>query len=423
MEFQANTTQISEPNPASAGVATLESVVLGSGKRPRVEAQSLARDAGPMVYHILSETEAFSEHYGGALSRWTANVLREDRHSKIVCPWADETWGFPAERVWALPELKQYVTWAKRLAYRPLFNLRVYLLRKIFRPMCEQFKPGDTVYVANRPDSAVAIEGLCRGRNIRVVLHMHNSHLLSVPRRRLRTLRLNAVVFCSEFLRSEAREHLPSSVRTLVIPSGADESCFYPKVESAREESQVPVVLFVGRLVPDKGVHIFQDALRQLAQKGVPARGRIIGCVEFGRDVESDYLRTLKERKPENVEFGEYVTGEALGDEFRQASIFCCPSVWNEPFGMVNVEAMACGLPVVASAVGGIPEIFRHGGAMLVPGGSVSALADALEILITDPARRKEIAAEGTRSFEGHFRWTAVREQYLKLVETLQERI
>jgi spore coat protein SA len=138
--------------------------------------------------------------------------------------------------------------------------------------------------------------------------------------------------------------------------------------------------------------------------------------------VGSDYLRTLKERKPENVEFGEYVTGETLGDEFRQASIFCCPSVWNEPFGMVNVEAMACGLPIVASAVGGIPEIFRHGGAMLVPGGSVSALADALEILITDPARRKEIAAEGTRSFEEHFRWAVIRDEYMQLVETLQER-
>lgn len=421
-EFQTNATQISEADTRAFGAAAAERIAPEFGKRPRTAAASLSRESSPMVYHVLSETEAFSEHYGGALSRWSANVLREDGRSKIVCPWADQTWGFPANRVVELPELKKYVGWAKRLGRRPLFDLRVYLLRTIFRPLSEQFRSGDTVYVTNRPDSAVALGQLCRGRDIRIALHMQNSHLLSVPKRRLRNLGVDVVVFCSEFLRLEVQPYLPSTQKTLVIPSGADESCFYPGNGQSRMNTKVPVVLFVGRLVADKGVHVFLDAMRQLEQKGITVKGRIVGCVEFGRNVESDYLRILKERKPDNVDFGEYVSGDALGNEFREANIFCCPSVWNEPFGMVNVEAMACRVAVVASAVGGIPEIFREGGAMLVPGGSVAALAEGLEKLIGNPELRERIADEGYRSFEQRFRWQQIRKEYLKLIDSLQER-
>jgi len=108
-----------------------------------------------------------------------------------------------------------------------------------------------------------------------------------------------------------------------------------------------------------------------------------------------------------------------LGDLFRDADIFCCPSVWDEPFGMVNVEAMASQLPVVATRSGGVPEAFFEGGGLVVERGSEYALAQAIETLVTDSTLRFRLAQEGYESFRRNFTWQTVRERYHEIVEQL----
>ena len=83
---------------------------------------------------------------------------------------------------------------------------------------------------------------------------------------------------------------------------------------------------------------------------------------------------------------------------------------------MVNVEAMACGLPVVATQVGGIPEVFRDGGALLVPPNDPPKLAQALSSLLNDPIMRSDLAAEGLASFRKNYRWDVIRSQYEKSI-------
>jgi glycosyltransferase involved in cell wall biosynthesis len=83
---------------------------------------------------------------------------------------------------------------------------------------------------------------------------------------------------------------------------------------------------------------------------------------------------------------------------------------------MVNVEAMASGLPVVATRMGGIPEIFENGGALLVPANDAAAIANAIDRLIMNPAERREISQAGLRSFQARFSWDAVRETYCRLL-------
>jgi spore coat protein SA len=375
----------------------------------------------PKVYHILSETEPFSEVYGGALSRWTANVLREDQDAMIVCPSADTTWGFPSDHVVTLPALHKYLGIAQRFRYRILIDFRVAVLKRMFRPLLERLRNADVVYIHNRPDVAIAMASICEGRGNKIVLHMHNSHLLSIPRFRRSHLRVDALAFCSEFLKGEASDFVGRVPRAEVIPNGADELCFFPAKNNCTNGARKPIILFVGRLVPDKGAHVLIEAMRLLQRKGVEALARIVGSVDFGYRSSSTYLTNLLKNKPDNVEFGDYVTGDALAQEYRDAAIFCCPSVWNEPFGMVNVEAMATKLPVVATNVGGVPEIFRDGGGILIESGSACQLADAIELLLANPQKRRELSEQGYRVFQKRYRWQEIRRRYLQLIDSLEQ--
>jgi spore coat protein SA len=373
-----------------------------------------------MIYHLLTESEPFSEHFGGALSRWAANVLREDENSIVVCPWADTSWNFPAERLIALPGLRNYPKWSL-LRSRSAISFRLALFSHVLVPLVERLKKGDVLYIHNRPEFALALRSGCRRLGVSLVLHMQNSHLSYLPPRYFKRLDVDAFVFCSSFLKSEALGlGVPNSHAT-TIPNGADEALFFPasNKKSNMNETSPPVVLFVGRLVPEKGAHLFTEAMRTLQAKGIEVSGKIIGGTGFGKSQTSDYVDSLKREKPSNVEFGEYVSGRPLAEEFRNADVFCCPSIWNEPFGMVNIEAMATALPVVATAVGGIPEIFDQGGGLLVPADSTEELAAAVDLLLRDSQRRKQLSQEGYRSFQKRYRWQEIRSQYRGLLDSL----
>jgi spore coat protein SA len=369
-----------------------------------------------MIYHLLTEAEPFSEHHGGALSRWAANVLRGDENCTIVCPSADATWGFPPNRVWRLSRLRNYARWSRILRSRFAIALRLSLLRFVFAPLAKKLKAGDTVYIHNRPEFALSLSSMCHRKGARIVLHLQNSHLLAIPPGYRESLGVDALVFCSSFLKREARTYAERVNKTVIIPNGADDECFFPAKSTASEGTSKPVVLFVGRLVPEKGIHVFVDALRLLMERGVGVSGKIIGSTGFGHNRSSKYVDDIKRNLPSNVRFADYVSGAGLAEEFRRATIFCCPSVFNEPFGMVNVEAMATRIPVVATSVGGIPEIFQQGGGILVSPGSAAELADALELLLNNPEERQKLSEQGYQSYKSQFRWQEIRRQYRDLV-------
>ena len=375
-----------------------------------------------MIYHVLTESEPFSERAGGALSRWTANVLRHDDDSTVVCPWADSTWSFSDSRVWSLPGLREHSKYFRMLRYHTALRVRLFQLRYLFRPLVGKLQKGDVVYIHNRPEYALALRSSCLRAGARVVLHMQNSHLRFLPSRFARQLDVDALVFCSAYLQQEASDFSSNANCSAVIPNGADESCFFPAApdNAADQRPNKPVALFVGRLIPEKGVHILVEAMRLLEANGVQVTARIVGGAGFGGQETSEYVNQLKQNKPSNVEFSDYVSGPALAAEFRKAQIFCCPSTWSEPFGMVNVEAMATALPVIATAVGGIPEVFQEGGGLLIPSNSPGALAVAIELLLKDSAKRRQLSSEGYRAYQKRYRWQEIHAQYRELVDNLR---
>jgi starch synthase len=101
------------------------------------------------------------------------------------------------------------------------------------------------------------------------------------------------------------------------------------------------------------------------------------------------------------------------------ATVFACPSLY-EPLGIVNLEAMACATAVVATAVGGIPEVVANGSTgLLVPPDDEAALAGAINELMADPARAAEMGARGRERAVTEFGWDAIAEQTARLYASL----
>jgi spore coat protein SA len=301
------------------------------------------------------------------------------------------------------------------------------LLRRIFAPLLRRIRHGDIVWIHNRPEFALALTPTLHQAGAQVVLHMHNSHLVEWPTTLVERVRVDRIVFVSQFLLDEAQRKFPRLPRAEVLYNGADGVIFHRAETSPAHlpaygeatEAKSPVVLFAGRLVKDKGVHVLVESMRLLSEQGIALRAWIVGGADFSGGQQTEYIERLKAAAPETVSFLPYRTGASLGELFRQADIFCSPSVWDEPFGMVNVEALASGLPVVSTRVGGVPEVFREGGGILVERGSSQELADALRLLAQDQELRSQLARQGYETFTRRFTWSVARSRVHEVLRSL----
>ena len=174
---------------------------------------------------------------------------------------------------------------------------------------------------------------------------------------------------------------------------GIDEERFHPSFRSQAlrrswgAEGRV-VVLYVGRLVPYKGLEVFCGVYQRFAREGWLPRTRFVLVGEGGE------RRHLAERMPEAV-FTGHLGGEDLSRAWASGDLLLFPSV-TETFGNVVQEALASGLPAVVSDRGGCSELVRSArGGLVCPGGDGDAFADACQSLVFDPSRRLELARYG----------------------------
>ncbi len=178
--------------------------------------------------------------------------------------------------------------------------------------------------------------------------------------------------------------------RTAVIPNGVDLSRFHPAARRGPASAigaREPEVLFVGRFgEPRKGFAVLVEAVRLLRGSGRPVALTVVGSGPEERHAAD--ARRL------GIRFAGRLPDEALAARFAEADVFCAPSLGGESFGMVLVEAMAAGCPVVASDIPGYAEAAR-GAAALCPPGDARALAEALGRVVADPALRARLAARG----------------------------
>jgi glycogen synthase len=168
-------------------------------------------------------------------------------------------------------------------------------------------------------------------------------------------------------------------------------------------------VVFVGRLVSDKGADILIDALALLKAKGIAISATIIGD---GPEREA-LQRRARDAVP-SVTFPGSKTDEDLARILNAHRILVVPSRWPEPFGIVALEGIACGCAVIGSSGGGLPEAIGPCG-RTVPNGDPQALANAVEELLSSAAERERFR-EGSAGHLAKFRRATVAERYLHVM-------
>src|SRR5262245_18297655 len=242
----------------------------------------------------------------------------------------------------------------------------------------------------------------------------------------------DGVVAVSESMREDvhALYGVPNE-KIRVIHNGIDLEQYRPRRDPAvlaryGVDASRPYILFVGRITRQKGIIHLVHAIKYL-KPGV----QVVLCAgapateEIGREMAEKVEQARRESSNPIVWVAQIVPRDDLVPLYTQATLFVCPSVY-EPFGIINLEAMACGTPVVASAVGGIKEVVvSEKTGLLVPieargptdfepkdaGRFARDLAAALNRLLDDPARLKAMGAASRERVERLFSWTSVAER------------
>jgi starch synthase len=266
-----------------------------------------------------------------------------------------------------------------------------------------------------------------------------SGYALSSWMERTAVLDADAIVAVSNGTKADILRAYPEvdPARIHVIYNGIDLQQYQRTADTAAlrkygVDGTQPYVLFVGRITRQKGVTHLVEAIEYL-----PAGTQVVLCAgapdtpEIATEMR-DKVEAAKAKGGNVVWIEQMVSKEEAIQLYSHCAVFCCPSVY-EPFGIINLEAMACGAPVVASATGGILEVVVEGetghlvpfeadpvtGFPREPQQFAEDLAFRLSALLADPGKARAMGAAGRRRVEAQFSWTAIAEQTIALYREL----
>jgi starch synthase len=249
-----------------------------------------------------------------------------------------------------------------------------------------------------------------------------------------------AIIAVSEGMRQDILRSYPDvdPAKVKVVHNGIDVSLWNRDegddvVRALGIDPSLPSVVFVGRNTRQKGVPYLLRAAAKL-----PADVQLVLCLGAADTPElaaetARLIEELQSKRTGVVVVERMLPRNELIQVLSHATAFACPSIY-EPLGIVNLEAMACGAAVVASATGGIPEVVDHGvtgllvdleqvtdgtGTPLDPEKFVTEFAAALTEVVSDPARARAMGEAGRRRAEEHFSWESITETTLEVYRSV----
>jgi glycosyltransferase involved in cell wall biosynthesis len=245
----------------------------------------------------------------------------------------------------------------------------------------------------------------------RLVLSCHGSdvkHLRAMHRRAAPFIlsRTDAVTCVSQSLVDTLEKQVPELPTTHVIPNGIDYD-FWQLDEASSDTRQEKQLISVGSLKRVKGHDVLIRAFPKVLEEHPDATLRLVG----DGPKQSEYEKMTEDLGVTDcIDFAGWLTEVEVRSSLRKATLFVFPSR-HEGFGIALLEAMAAGCPVVASNVGGIPEVVRGADAMLVPPEDSNALAEAINAVLRDEGWR-ETARSSVIERAAQFTWASAVDRY-----------
>lgn len=358
--------------------------------------------------------------YPGGVVKHISHLDREFREAghevRIIAPASAQTEDLPRDLIVASSTVLPipYSGSVARITLSPRVYFRV---KKILKE--ESF---DIVHAHEPLSPALPLAVLRHSRAVNVgTFHAyrekHAAYYYARPLFKRFFNRLHGRIVVSEPVREYLSKYFPA--KYVVIPNGVDLEPFIdPQIRPiAKFVDDKLNILFVGRLEKRKGFRHLLAAYARLKDRFPDSRLLVVGA--FSREDKAPYLRYVRRERMRDVNFIGPVSDEELARYYKTAHVFCAPSTGFESFGVVLLEAMASGLPIVASDIPGYHTVLTPGQeGVLVPPRKAEPLAQAILQLLQNPQERARMGEAGMKKAR-QYTWDKIAKQVLDYYQEL----
>lgn len=319
--------------------------------------------------------------------------------------------------------------------YRYYFkNWKYYLMKSISK--IKEINP-DIIQVENRPLYVLYLKKMFSNSKSKIWLSLHSTKFISSAAISISQLKkciqiTDKIIVNSQFLKDFlVRKTNCREEKVIVNHLGVDISQFKSKWHSSQLEAineqkkrmgleNRNILLFVGRLKKMKGVHYILNILPELIKDNPKIFVVIIGSAFYGSTRKTGYVNRLEKRAqkfPNHIKFLPFISHDKIQNWYQLADLVYVPSNKNEAFGLVNLEAMACGVPVIASKAGGMKEIIEHGktGYLIELSTIENGLLEYTKKILSSPEKQKKFGENCIHSIKSKYTWDHCAQRLYKL--------
>lgn len=257
-------------------------------------------------------------------------------------------------------------------------------------------KEYDIIILENRPGYAIPLSKVSKAK---IVIHLHNDLLNKDSKDALEICKVcDKVITVSDYIKRKV-ETIDSNISIITVHNGIDLERFYNATPIDRTtlgfKEDDFIVVYSGRLIKEKGIEELIDAFNQL--KDYPQiKLLILGGCFYGLSYNNSFINTLRkkyENIKESIVFTGFIPYEQLPCYLKVGDVAVVPSIWEEPFGLTCVEALASGLPLVTTNSGGITETCKNGAIIIEKGKDiVLQLQDSILHLFNNKKLREQLS-------------------------------
>ena len=274
-----------------------------------------------------------------------------------------------------------------------------FLANEMMKLISQDLDKNQIIEIHNRP---YLVEEITSGNKFPISLFFHNDPQTmkgskSIKERKYILEKCTAVFCVSKFIKKKFLEGISKNIQKVhVLYNGVERKL--KKFPKKKKE-----VLFVGRLVPEKGVDLYVDVIENIANKFPDWQFDLIGSFRLGDDKNEGSFVADVIKKFKNISnqtrFHGFKNQDFVQEKMKNASIIVIPSIWEEPYGLVAAEAMSNGAAIIASDIGAIPEIVKKNG-ILVKSITRLKLQDELVKLMSNSDKIKTLQQLSWKNFE-----------------------